>query len=166
MAAETDGEWPLPSESAPLRWLLSVAEGMMFGAGVLGFIAFELAVIAFVIDSPIITVGMAVFGVIALLLTARNLWFTRVIHQSAPDKGPRMYRDSAYRDWWGTRSWRLVGTIAVITGAAAFIFSFLPIGFEPLEWALFAMPALWVVVCVGFLIWSYAIYNIRGSLLH
>lgn len=122
----SESAWALPSESAHVRLLLSMAEGLMFGAGVLGFQAFELAVIALVIDSPTITVGVAIFGIIAILIAARSLWFTRVINRSAPNRGPRMYQDSAYRDWWETRSWRSVGTIAIIIGAAGFTLPFSP----------------------------------------
>lgn len=164
MTADTDSGWPLPSESERLRWLLSVAEGLMFGAGILGFVSFELAVITFITGSGALSVGVAAFGVIALLLTVRNVWFFRATSRSAPDTGPRVFRDPAYRDWWETRSWWLVGTLAFIVGAVGSAFAVLAFGFEPLGWALFATPALWAVGCIGFLVWSYAIYNVRGSL--
>lgn len=162
----SESGWPLPSESARLRWLLTVAEGLMFGAGVLFFLSFELAVIAIFVNSPVLTTGMAAIGVVTLFLSVRNLWFTRLTHQPVSETGPRVYRDSAYRDWWETRSWRLVGSIAAIVVTVSITVSLLVVGLEPIGWALLVAPTLWAVCCVGFLIWSYAIYNLRGSLLY
>lgn len=157
---------PLPSESVRLRWLLTVAEGLIIGAGGLFFFSFYLAAIAIFVNSPEFMAGMAAMGVVGLLLGIRNLWFTRLTSQPESETGPHWFRDSAYRDWWETRSWRLVGFIAAIIVVVSITVSLPLVGLDPFGWAGLVAPTLWFVCCVGILIWSYAIYKVRGSLLY
>lgn len=110
--------------------------------------------------------GLAAMGVVALFLAIRNLWFTRLTSQPVSETGPHWFSDSAYRDWWETRSWRLVGVIAAIVVTVSITVSLLVLGLDPVLWAVLVAPTLWGVCCVGILIWAYAIYNLRGSLLY
>ena len=138
----------------------------MLGAGGLFFLSFYLAVIVIFVNSPGFMAGMAAIGVVTLFLAIHNLWFTRRTSQPDSETGPHWYTDSAYRDWWETQSWRLVGFITAIVVTVSITVSLLVVGLDPFLWGVLVAPTLWGVCCVGILIWSYAIYNLRGSLLY
>lgn len=160
---ETDGEWPTPNNSAHVRGLLVIAEGLVIGSGTLFFLLIGSAFTLLVTESPRMTVGVGGLLVVFLALTARNLWVFGVKRHSGQNSSGTMANDFEV-EWRQSRSTPAVCLIAILIGVAFGMGAVLQLGWTPFGWLVLGSPVLVGVLWLGFLLRLYVTYRVRGRL--
>lgn len=157
------GEWPTPSDSARVRGLLTLAEGLIIGSGVGFLLLLVSAFSVLVAGSAAMTAGLGVLLVVFLALTARNLWFFGAGRHSG-QSGSGVLSSDFEVEWRRSRSTVAVLSIAILVGVAFGATAGLRWGWTPLGWLVLGSPVLAGVLWFGFLLRLYVTYRVRGRL--
>lgn len=160
---ERGGAWPTPSESARVRGLLTLAEGLITGAGVTFALLFVSAFSFLVAQPSVMTVGGGVLLVVFLALTVRNLWLFGVGRHSA-QSGSGIIASDFEVAWRESRSPMAVLLVAILVGVAFGTGAGLWWGWTPFGWLVLGSPVLAGGLCFGFLLRLYVTYRVRGKL--
>lgn len=160
---DTGGEWPTPSNSARVRRLLTVAEGLILGSGGVFLLLIVSAFILLVAESSAMTVGVGVLLVVFLALTARNLWVFGIGRHSGQN-GSGILASDFEVEWGESRSTLAVCLVAILAGVAFGAGAGIRWGWNPFGWLVLGSPVLAGVLWFGFLLRLYVTYKVRGEL--
>lgn len=160
---EPGGEWPTPSDSAHVRGLLTLAEGLILGSGV-SFVLLLVSAFSLVVAGPsAMTVGGGILLAVFLALTARNLWVFGVGRDSK-QRGSGILVTDFEVEWRESRSTLAVLLVAILVGVAFGTGAGIKWGWTPFGWLVLGSPLLAGVLWFGFLLRLYVTHRVRGKL--
>lgn len=150
MTTEAGGDWPAPSESVRVQWLLTVAEGVTLGAVAVYAL---LAGLRFATPLPELDLAAAAAAALLVALLAVVARTGGVVGRVTLDRPP------AYHEWRRIRSWRSVGAVASMVGKGLLTASVVVWGWESTGWGYSGDYLLLGVTVLGGYLWAYTLYK-------
>lgn len=160
MTTEASGDWPVPSESVRVKWLLTVAEATGIAGVVLLFLVHVLLIITLTTGlDDAVTAGTAFLLFVGVLLLIRGIAIVRIGQRANVEHPP------AIQDWWRTRSWGVILAITTLITGGFFATVVLVWGWEPIYWYVNGRIPLVAIMMFGLSLWIYTFYRMQGTLL-